>query len=305
MEEKGYGHTNYAKDATVTTAVQEQNRRYERMIRPIAGTIKIPRQEAQRASEVLTGDEEKHSVLVSGSAGIGKSGILAQTIDLLRDEGIPYLVFRVDRLNPSPLPKVVGEQLGLPESPAEVLAGVARGKPSVLIMDQLDDVSQVSGRNPDFFECIDEIIQQTTRLPGVRLLLACRQFDLQKDRNLRELVLEKGPAVELPAELFSADAVRSVLEKLGQDANSLRADQIELLRLPLHLSMYADVLASTPQKAPVVRSRIDLSDAYWDMKYREVDKRLDGKPCDWTKVVDRLCERMTDDPFTLRRWNDS
>ena len=295
VERKGYGHTNYAKDETVTAAIQEQNQRYERMHRPIAGTITIPREEAQRAFEVLTGDDEKRSVLVSGSAGIGKSAILAQTIDLLCDEGIPYLVFRIDRLNPSPLPKVVGEYLGLSASPAEVLAGVARGKTSVLIMDQLDDVSQVSGRNPDFFQCVDEIIQQATSLPGVRLLLACRQFDLLKDRNLRELVQEGGPAIELPAELFAANDVRSVLEQLGQDPDSLDADQIELLRLPLHLSMYADVLASTPQKAPVVRSKIDLFEEFWKIKHREVVKRLDGKRCHWPDVVDRLCERMTDD----------
>jgi len=295
VESKSYGHTNYAKDATVTAAIQEQNQRYDRMIRPIAGTITIPRQEAQHAFEILTGDEEKHSVLVSGSAGIGKSEILAQTIDLLRDEGVPYLYFRVDYLNPSSLPKLVGEQLGLPESPAEVLANVARWKPSVLIIDQLDDVSEVSGRNPNFFQCIDEIIQQATRLPGVRLLLACRQFDLQKDRNLRELVLKEGPAVELPALPFAVDDVRSVLERLGQDANSLDAAQIELLRLPLQLSMYAEVLASTSQKAPAVRSKVDLFDTFWEAKHQQVVNRLAGKPCQWTDAVDRLCERMTDD----------
>ncbi len=295
VAEKGYGHTNYAKDDTVTAAIKEQNLRHKRMVSPIAGTITIPRQEAQRAFDILTGDQDKHSVLVSGSAGIGKSGVLAQVIELLRGEGIPYLWFRVDRCNPSPLPKVVGEQLGLPESPTEVLANIARGNLSVLVIDQLDDVSRATGRNPDFFECIDEIIRQAADLPGVRLLLACRQFDLQKDNRLRELVQKEGPAVELPAELFSVAAVRSVLEKLGQDADSLPADQIELLRLPLHLSMYADVLAFTPQKVPVLRSKIDLFVTYWDMKYREVDKRLDGKPCRWTNVVDRLCERMTDD----------
>jgi len=295
VEGKGYGHTNYAKDATVIAAIQEQNQRYDRMIEPIAGTITMPRQEARRAFEILTGDEGKHSVLVSGGAGIGKSGILAQTINILRDANVPYLVFRVDDLTPTLLPKEVGVQLGLPESPADVLANVARYRPSVLIVDQLDDVSRASGRNPDFFQCIDEIIRQATERPGVRLLMACRQFDLQKDNRLRELVLKDGPAVELPASLFAVEEVRSVLERLGQDANSLGGDQIELLRLPLHLSMYAEVLASTPQRAPVVRSKVDLFDAFWEVKHREVVKRLDGKPDQWTDVVDRLCERMTDD----------
>ena len=291
---KGYGHTNYAKDESVSLAIQDQNQRYDKMIRPIAGSILLPRQEAQRAFEILAGDEEKHSVLISGSAGIGKSGILAQTIDLLRAEAIPYLAFRVDRLNPSPLPRLVGEQLGLPESPSEVLANFARWNKSVLVIDQLDDVSRASGRHPDFFECIGEIIQQASRLPGVRLLLACRQFDLQKDRRLREMVLKKGLAVELPASPFTEDQVRSVLEELGQDAKSLDDDRVGLLRLPLHLSMYADVLASKPTKSPIARSKIDLFDEYWEAKHREVNRRLDGKTCQWTDVIDSLCERITD-----------
>jgi len=294
-EDKGYGRTDYAKDTTVLAALDQQNRRCAKMIDPIAGTITLPREEARRAFEILTRDEAKHSVLVSGGAGIGKSGILAQTIEMLRNEEIPYLCFRVDDLNPTLLPRNVGEQLGLPRSPAEVLANVAKYKPSVLIMDQLDDVSRASGRNPQFFLCIHEIVQQAVGLPGVRLLLACRRFDLQKDNRLRALVSDTGPAEELEASLLDVDAVREVLERLSQDCGSFDADQIELLRLPLHLSMFAQVADSTSTRTPTVTSKVNLFDTYWKDKLQRVTERLAGKPCQWTDVIDRLCERMTEE----------
>jgi hypothetical protein len=294
-EAKGYGRTDYAKDKTVLAALDQQNNRYAKMIDPIAGTITLPREEAQHAFEILAGDETKHSVLVSGEAGIGKSGILAQTIGLLRNENIPYLYFRVDDLNPTLLPDNVGGQLGLPRSPAEVLANVAGYKPSVLIIDQLDDVSRASGRNPHFFQCIDEIIQQAVRLPGVRLLLACRRFDLQKDNRLRALVSDTGPAQELEASLLNVHAVREVLERLGQDFSSFDADQIELLRVPLYLAMFAQVAEANPARTPMLTSKVDLFTAFWDEKLRRIVERLGGKPCQWTEVIDRLCERMTED----------
>lgn len=294
-EEKGYGRTDYAKDATVLAALEQQNRRCAKMIEPIAGTITLPREEARRAFEILTGDEAKDSVLVSGGAGIGKSGILAQTIEMLANEKVSYLYFRVDDLNPTLLPKNVGEQLGLPGSPAEVLANVARYKPSVLIIDQLDDVSTASSRNPQFFGCIREIVQQAVGLPGVRLLLACRRFDLQKDNRLRALVSDTGPAQELEASLLDVHAVREVLGRLGQDCSSFDADQIELLRVPLHLSMLAQVAEANPTRAPTFTSKVDLFAAFWEEKLRRVAERLDGRTCQWAEVIDRLCERMTEE----------
>lgn len=56
-EAKGYDRTDYAKDRTVLAAIEEQNKRYARMIEPIAGEIRLPREEARRAFEILTGDK--------------------------------------------------------------------------------------------------------------------------------------------------------------------------------------------------------------------------------------------------------
>jgi hypothetical protein len=292
---RGYVRADYAKDATVLAAVDRQNNRYAEKIDSIAGTITLPREEARQAFETLTGGASKTSVLISGGAGIGKSGILAQTVRLLRDAGIPYLYFRVDELRPTLLPAEVGQQLGLPRSPAEIIANVARFRQSILVIDQLDDVGTASGRHRDLFRCISEIAQQARALPGVRLLLACRRFDLQKDSQLRELATASGTAREIEAAPFSVDEVSSILRRLGQDPATFDPDQIELLRVPLHLSLFAQVAHDAAGRVPTLTRKVDLFNAYWERKLQQATERLRERPCQWNEVVDRLCERMTDE----------
>jgi len=293
-EEQGYRRVDYSKDSSVLAAVDSLNQRYESMIEPIADSISIPRTEAQDVLDILTGSGSKRSVLVSGEAGIGKTVILGQTIQKIRKREILHLYFRVDRLDPTELPKNVGAQLGLPASPVEVLAGVAKSRPSVLIIDQLDAVSMVSGRNPEFFHCVHEIMKQAQAFPNMRLLLACRRFDLEKDNRLRELISDKGPAQEVTTSLFSVDSVKEVLQELGHSPSAFTERQIELLQLPLHLSLFAQVVQQTPKKAVAFVSALDLFDAYWKLKRRAVAERTEGQPDQWIAVLDRLCDQMTE-----------
>lgn len=289
----GHRRMDYSKDLSVLASVNDLNRRYETMIKPIADGISIPREETEKAFRILTGDESKRSVLVSGEAGVGKTVILGQVIGKVRTAEIPHLYFRVDRLEPTELPQNVGSQLGLPAGPVEVLGGVAKGRVCVLIVDQMDAVSLVSGRNPEFFACIHEIIRQAEAFPNMRLLLACRRFDLEKDNRLRELTSEHGPAQEINTKPFSITDVKIVLEKLGCKPSDFSDRQLELLRLPLHLCVFAQIANQNKNAAVSFTSAVDLFNSYWDQKRRAVSKRLGSQPDQWLAVLDRLCDSMT------------
>lgn len=292
LEKQRHSRVDYAKDATVLAAVDELNKRYESMIKGIGRGIKVQRKEVSVVIDVLKGCGRKTSALVSGEAGVGKTCVLGQAIDQLRHEGVPHLYFRVDRLEPTDLPQNIGEQLGVPSTPAEVLAGVAKGRPCVLIIDQLDAVSLVSGRNPEFFHCVHEVIGQARAFSNMRLLLACRRFDIEKDNRLRELVAEGGLAEEVNVKPFTAEEVKGVLQELGCHTVDYSERQIELLQLPLHLSLFADVLEPR-DKHLVFKTSVDLFAAYWDMKHREVRSRVGESPDQWVAVFDSLCEKMT------------
>lgn len=289
----GHSRVDYSKDASVLAKVVELNARYESMIKGIGRGIKVPRQEVDMVMGVLNGAGRKTSALVSGEAGVGKTGVLGLVIEQLRKDCVPHLYIRVDRLEPTDLPQNVAAQLGLPSTPAEVLAGVARGRSCVLVVDQLDAVSLVSGRNPEFFHCVHELIRQSLSFPNMRLLLACRRFDIEKDNRLRELVAESGLAEEINVKPFTVEGVKVVLKELGCGASDYTERQIELLRLPLHLSIFADVLQEPRANTFVFATSVDLFAAYWDMKHRAVRSRVGESPDQWVAVFDSLCDKMT------------
>ena len=86
----------------------------------------------------------------------------------------------------------------MPESPLEVLAHIARGRDALLVIDQLDAVSNTSGRNPQVFEVVTELLKQARAYPNIRVLLACRSFDLQHDDRFQKLIKgERAPAQSL------------------------------------------------------------------------------------------------------------
>jgi hypothetical protein len=163
----------WGKDRHVLAAVKAANERYlsPLLAAAIAGEV-IPREEVETVLDMLMSPEHTRGVLLTGEAGVGKSGVILQVVESLQEQGLPLITFRVDRLEPTLLPSDVGRQLGLPDSPANVLAAVAQNRDCVLVIDQLDATSLASGRHPQFFDCVAEILLQAQAHPCMRLLLA-------------------------------------------------------------------------------------------------------------------------------------
>lgn len=206
----------WGKDPHVLTAVDDANNRYFSPLRDaaIANRV-IPRDEAQTVLQKLAAANTKRGLLLLGEAGVGKSGVMLQVLEALRDRGVPTLAFRIDRLEPTLLPNDVGQQLGLPGSPANVLAAVAQKRDCVLMIDQLDAVSLASGRNPQFFDCMAEIIKQAQVHPKMRVVLACRKFDLDNDHRLQRLTDLNGIAEIVSINRLSHPRVQKVVSELG------------------------------------------------------------------------------------------
>ncbi|MEA5574086.1 ATP-binding protein [Calothrix sp. UHCC 0171] len=293
LQERGYRRRQWGKDPHVLAAVENVNNIYVSSLRDqraIAGNI-IPRDEAEAAFEQLT--QEKQSILCVGEAGVGKSGVMLQVLEKLQNQGIPVLAFRVDRLEPTPLPDKLAEQLGLPGSPAIVLANIAQNRDCVLVIDQLDAVSFASGRNPQFFDCIFEIIKQAQAHPNIHLLLACRKFDLDNDNRLKRLIDEKnGVAKAIAINRLPHSRVRDVVGKLGLETTRLTEKQLNLLSIPLHLSLLAEIAEDSTVDVLSFQTAKELYDQFWSKKQGKLRERL-GRSVQWTQVIDRLCDYMS------------
>ncbi|MFO1520500.1 MAG: hypothetical protein U1G05_00325 [Kiritimatiellia bacterium] len=71
-------------------------------------------------------------------------------------------------------------------------------------------------------------------------------------------------------------------------------DRLELLRLPLHLALFAEVIHA-PEYAPFVFATSNhIFAAYWDLKRKAVATRAGPGEDQWVPVLDRLCDKMTE-----------
>ncbi|MBE9109272.1 hypothetical protein IQ273_07570 [Nodosilinea sp. LEGE 07298] len=294
LGERGYSRREWSKDLNVLSAIERANSAYLSTLQEakIGGEV-LPRNEASIILEKIAASSGKGSVLVVGEAGIGKSGAISQVLDMLKDDGIPFLAFRIDRLEPEVIPDAVGTQLGLPASPPTVLANIAQNRDCVLVIDQLDAVSLVSGRNPQFFDCISQLINQAKAHPNIHLLLACRKFDLENDNRFKHLTGQDGIAEAVNISRLPTSVVKEVVAKLGLEVSGFSEKQLLLLSLPLHLSLLAEVIVEPNGDFLNFETAKDLYDQFWDYKQKKIRERL-GHSIRWTQVIDILCNYMSD-----------
>ena len=131
----------------------------------------------------------KSCLIISGMAGSGKSYLMGNVVRVL-NEAHDVLAFRIDNIshsNVSTTDKLGKELLGIDLSPVKILANAYKDKPILLAIDQLDTVSMISGRNPRLLELVNELYEEIKKYPNIKLLLCCRKYDLEKDKELKSL----------------------------------------------------------------------------------------------------------------------
>ena len=125
----------------VPAVVELQNQFFESVQPRLIGHAIIPRAETLQIIESI---DKGQDIVVQGAAGYGKSSVLFELMKYLNLKDIPYIPIRLDRRIPDKNAKQFGEDLGLPESPANSLAGLAVDRKGVLILDQLDAIRWTS-----------------------------------------------------------------------------------------------------------------------------------------------------------------
>ncbi|WP_148314482.1 ATP-binding protein [Sorangium cellulosum] len=244
-------------------------------------------------SESILGADNKpinKKVLVVGGAGSGKSSTLAGMVERLRAAGIIVLPVRFDQLPDGILTTTeLGRKLLLPESPALVLAGVAIGAPSALIIDQLDAVSIASGRRAELWSLFEELRREAERFPSMSLFVGCREFDLEHDHRMRGMTADNSGFAIIKLKALSMDQVDKALRDIGMEPTVVQPSFKPILAVPLHLSMF---LRLTPSDRSSVGNRDDLFDRFWIDTERRTDQRL-GRKAAWTKVIDQLARWLS------------
>ncbi|MBD1322125.1 hypothetical protein IDF66_21315 [Gordonia hankookensis] len=230
----------------------------------------IERQEAADLVDLMT---TTRLALVVGAGGGGKSSVLYQAARDLEVQGAEVLAFRLDRRGAFGSTMELGTQLGLSTSPVAALRRAADGREAFLIIDQLDAVSLASGRLSERYDVIADLIQEATAVDGVRVILACRLFDVENDHRIRKLDA-RNDVERLTVEPLPDEASANAVSAMGLDPDLLTATQRALLRSPLNLVLL-ETIADQPG-ALNFTSRGSLFEAFWQRKEQTSEERRPG-----------------------------
>ena len=268
LKKHGYSEQPLGMSVQVRGSIKDRNEAYiHRIQKTLINGAHIPRSQAAAIVQALTTGEQ--SLLLAGSAGEGKTCLMAQVLKKFSDTNVPHLVLSMEELEGIVSSADLGQRMGFPASPVIVLGKMSAGGRAVLCIDQLDALSFVSGRNVQGREVLEELVVQATRYPELRILLACRAFDLDRDASLSALVSVESPAARrINIERLTVEDVYAALAAAGFTESALTESQLELLRTPLHLYLFLGGGTSRDGFG----SRRDLFDRYWDDKRRRVDE---------------------------------
>lgn len=225
----------------------------------------IPRTESAELIKLMS---TTRMALVVGTGGGGKSSVLYQAAGGLETQGAEVLAFRLDRRGAFNSTAELGMQLGLSTSPVASLRMAADGRDAFLIIDQLDAVSLASGRLSERYDVIADLIHEAMAVEGVRVILACRLFDVENDHRIRKLDA-RTDVERLTVKPLPDEAVTSAVEAMGFDATALTSAQRELLESPLNLVLL-ETVASQPG-ALNFTSRGSLFEAFWQRKRQTIN----------------------------------
>lgn len=266
-------------DPTVRERLHAETDAYLQTYSPFGiGGSTVPRRQICDLVDQVGKPDGPNVVLLTGIAGSGKSGVIRGLIDKLRERHITHLAFRVDHHLHRGTHQEIGQALtGREESPVSTLKGLEPEQLSVLIIDQVDAVSEVAGRSGTVKETVLRMINDARNFKTVRVVLVCRSFDFDSDPRLKALrEANSVEQIEVPL-LAWGDEVAPFLAGKGVNTNLLSPRQKELLRLPLHLSVFLEIVS----EGQTFASRNDLLNNLIQRKERAIRK---GRSITWAIV---------------------
>ena len=290
LGDHGLLRSRLAGDPTVGEQIRDLNHVHIAEVHTLLiNRAEIIREESRSAVAALI--EGGKSVMIEGVAGGGKSCVLAQVLERLEAQSVPCLVMRLDRLDSGDQrAQAIGARLGLPKSPAITLGEFTGGQPSVLVVDQLDAIGVMSARNQAAWGAFSELLEDARSYPSMRILFACRSFDLERDPRLRALVDNQDQVERILLQPLGEEVVRSAITAVDLDPASLNQQQLGILSTPLHLHL---LLESANSQGIEFTSVGDLYDAFWKHKAATVSERLHGNLSVWSDAVGHLSDELS------------
>ncbi|OZG70864.1 hypothetical protein BTA51_23795 [Hahella sp. CCB-MM4] len=207
-----------------------------------SGTIIERQTENDVVDMVLNRQSGADIIFVTGSAGVGKSGINRGVLKKLIDKEIPVLAFRIDQFLSCNNKEELGAQItGQRESPVTILKTLAPDDIAVLFIDQIDAVSDISGRGGNVKKVLFRLLEEAKSFGTIKVVMSCRTFDLNNDARLKDIYDQDAvSSIEVP-QLDWDSEILPLLKGKDIEVQQFTDKQKNLLSLPINLTIFLNI----------------------------------------------------------------
>jgi hypothetical protein len=203
--------------------------------------------------------------ILAGNSGYGKTVILKDLLNLLQNEKIPVLGLKADKLAFDSLNELLTE-LNFEDDIDKLFSALSDNFENVvLIIDQIDALSQNLSSNRKPLNTYNRLIKRLSKIRNIKIVIACRIYDLNYDPGLQQYQGKE----EILVQPLQRDQIKIVLEKLGLNTENLSAKLFELLEVPLHLDIFCRVYRPEININSILTLH-DLYEALWNQKINHI-----------------------------------
>ncbi len=237
--------------------------------------------------------QSSHSnIILSGQAGSGKSAVIAALINAAQADGIPVLAFRIDRhLNSTSAAQLGHALLGIAENPVSMFGDRHMGRQCLIVIDQVDAVSEASGRSAQAREILFELVRTAGFYqPEMKVVLACRTYDLENDYRLKQFSGSVATTTVSLGHLDWETAVLPILNQLGVADRTYSDHEKRILTLPINLHLFSEIIIAG-ENIPSGLSTSLLIDALIAVRAKEA--AMDGHRWSLTEALGAIASSMS------------
>lgn len=204
-------------------------------------------------------NNQKNIFILEGEKGYGKTVVLKDLLLKLKSESISVLGIKADKYYASDRVELEKKIFQKENISIEKIVQLYKKENQILviIIDQLDALSQTLSTNREYIQTYNRLIADLSFQSNVRIIISTRSYDLNYDAELSIYKSDKYSKIKITG--IPKEKVQEVLSKYG--ISNCSEKFLELLTIPNHL----DIFCKLPNKINIdtLSSLKDLYDALW------------------------------------------
>lgn len=259
--------------------------------------IKINR----RVKNVLMNAAESGSLIITGDAGAGKSGVLYEFVSDLAMSEKDFVFLAVDKIEATSRTTLRGELEQLEHDFTQILNEWTGNEPAFLVIDALD-----ASRDAEKYRFFNKLVEEIIVLGGRwRVIVSIRRFDLRYNQTLNKLFAGQ-PVEGYALQEFSRLCHINIPDLSGEEwvqivpqhpdfgtlcVNS-NNDLRKLLCLPFNLKLVGELFGAGVRLEELnpFHAQIELLEKYWQVRVSADDHNGNGCESALIKAVETMVQ---------------